>query len=66
MFDDKKITKEKVKDLLYAVQNEFENEIGDFDYNGRELTCDDINMLCYYVNCFVNKVNLMIDDYLED
>lgn len=67
MFENKKITKEKVKDLLYAVQNEFDNELGyDFDYNDRELTDDDLNMLSYYLNCFVNKVDLVIDDELED
>ena len=67
MFEDKKITKERVKDLLYAVQNEFDNELGyDFDYNDRELTDDDLNMLSYYLNCFINKVNLVIDDELED
>jgi len=53
MFEDKKITKERVKDLLYAVQNEFDNELGyDFDYNDRELTDDDLNMLSYYLNCY--------------
>lgn len=67
MFENKKITKEKVKDLLYAVQNEFDNELDyDFDYNDRELTDDDLNMLSYYLNCFVNKVDLVIDDELED
>ena len=67
MFENKKITKEKVKDLLYAVQNEFDNELDyDFDYNNRELTDDDLNMLSYYLNCFVNKVDLVIDDELED
>lgn len=67
MFEDKKITKEKVKDLLYAIQNEFDNELDyDFDYNDKELTDDDLNMLSYYLNCFINKVNLVIDDELED
>ena len=67
MFENKKITKEKVKDLLYAVQNEFDNELDyDFDYNDRELTDDDLNMLSYYLNCFVNKVDLVIDDELEN
>lgn len=67
MFENKKITKEKVKDLLYAVQNEFDNELDyDFDYNNRELTDDDLNMLSYYINCFVDKVDLLIDDELED
>lgn len=60
------MSKEKIKDLLYKVQNEFENEIGDYDYNGRELTNDDINMLCDYINCFVGKTYLLIDEYDDE
>lgn len=34
MFEDKKITIEKVKDLIYALQNEFDNEL-DYDYTSK-------------------------------
>lgn len=27
MFEDRNITKEKIKDILYAVRNEFDNEL---------------------------------------
>lgn len=67
MFEDKKITIEKVKDLIYRVQNEFDNELDyDFDYNGRELTDDDFCLMSYYLNCFVGKLELVIDDELEN
>ena len=35
MFEDKKITIEKVKDLIYELQNEFDNEL-DYDYKNYE------------------------------
>lgn len=31
MFENKEITKEKIKDIMYAVRNEFENEVDDID-----------------------------------
>ena len=34
MFEDENITKEKIKDILYAVRNEFENEL-DYDYENK-------------------------------
>ncbi|MBO7614811.1 MAG: hypothetical protein J6T15_03850 [Bacilli bacterium] len=67
MFEDTKITIDKMKDLLYAVQNEFDNELDyDFDYNGREITDDDINLMTYYLKCYVDKVYAVMDDELED
>ena len=66
MFEDKKITKEKVKDLLYALQNEFDNEL-DFEYTSdykKEITNDDLNMLVECIERFVHKVELTIDDEL--
>ena len=67
MFEDTKITIDKMKDLLYAVQNEFDNELDyDFDYNGREITDDDINLMTYYWKCYVDKVYAVMDDELED
>lgn len=65
--EEKKLTKEEIKDLLYQIQNEFDNELDfDFDYNGRELTQDDLDMLSYYLDCFVNKMYSIIDDYVVD
>ena len=47
MFEDKKITKEKVKDLLYNVQNEILNEL-DFDYESqfkKDITKNDLEII---------------------
>ena len=67
MFEDKRITIEKVKAILYSLQNEFNNELDyDYDYNGRELTEDDLNMLSFCIDNFVEKAYLVIKDELED
>lgn len=64
MFEDKRITVEKVKDLIHRVRNEFDNEgLVDFDYN-RSLTDNDFTLISYYLMCFVNKLELVIDDEL--
>lgn len=53
----------KVKDIIYKAQNEFCEELDfDYDYNGRELTEDDLNMLEECVNNFSRKLTLLIDD----
>jgi hypothetical protein len=68
MFDDKNITKEKVKTLLYSVRNEFDNEL-DFDYESdykEDFTNNDLNMMIELLDRFLHKVNLVIDDELED
>lgn len=52
----------EIKDLLYQVQCEFENEIDSYEYNGRELCEDDINMLFHFLQCYVGKMYAMIDD----
>lgn len=53
----------KVKDIIYKAQNEFCEELDfDYDYNGRELTEDDLNMLEECVNNFARKLTLLIDD----
>ena len=67
MFENKKITIEKVKEIIYKLVNEFDNELDyDYDYNDRELTNDDLNMLSCCVSNFANKLELVIDDELED
>lgn len=67
MFEDKKITIEKVNDLLYTIRNEFENEIDwyESDYK-KELTEEDINIMFEMLDRFLNKVELVIKDELED
>ena len=67
MFEDKKITKEKVKDLLYNIQNEVFNEL-DFDYESeykKDITQNDLNMLIEFMGKFVDKLELTIDDEFE-
>lgn len=68
MFEDRKITKEKIKDLLYNVRNEFDNEL-DYEYEtetGKELTDTDFEVMTEYLDRFLDKVNMLIDDELED
>lgn len=68
MFENKKITTEKVKDLLYNLQNEFENEL-DFDYQSEykeKLEEQDFNIMLEFLERFVNKAELLINDELED
>lgn len=67
MFENKKITKEKVKDLLYNIQNEVFNEL-DFDYESeykKDITQNDLNMLIEFMAKFVDKLGLTIDDEFE-
>lgn len=62
------VEKEKVKDLLYNIRNEFENEL-DYDYeteSGKELTDSDFEIMTEYLDRFLDKVNLCLDDELED
>ena len=63
MFEDKKITVEKVKDLIYRVQNEMDDN---FVYEVRELNDSDFELMSYYLNCFVEKLGLVINDELCD
>ena len=68
MFEDKKITIEKVKDLVYALQNEFDNEL-DYDYKSKykaELTETDFNIMFEFLERFIGKFDLSIVEELED
>ena len=68
MFEDKKITIEKVKDLIYELQNEFDNEL-DYDYKSKykvELTETDFNIMLEFLERFVGKFELSIVEELED
>ena len=68
MFENKKITIEKVKDLVYALQNEFDNEL-DCDYKSKykaELTETDFNIMLEFLERFIGKFELSIVEELED
>ena len=66
MFEDKRITKEKVKDIIYSVLNEFENELDlDYEFIDRVITNEDLNMISDGVEKFVNKLELVINNELE-
>lgn len=68
MFEDKKITIEKVKDLIYALQNEFDNEL-DYDYTSKykaEFTETDFNIMLEFLERFIGKFELSIAEELED
>lgn len=68
MFENKKITIEKVKDLIYALQNEFDNEL-DYDYKSKykaELTETDFNIMLEFLERFIGKFELSIVEELED
>ena len=57
------MSKEEVKDLIYRVENEFNNELDfDYDYNGRELTDDDLDMIGNAITNFSRKLELCVDD----
>ena len=59
----KMMSKEEIKDLIYRVEQEFNNELDyDYDYNGRELTDDDLNMIENAISNFASKLNLCVDD----
>ena len=68
MFENKKITIEKVKDLVYALQNEFDNEL-DYDYKSKykaELTETDFDIMLEFLERFIGKFELSIVEELED
>ena len=68
MFENKKITIEKVKDLVYTLQNEFDNEL-DYDYISKykaELTETDFNIMLEFLERFIGKFELSIVEELED
>ena len=53
--------------MIYRVQNEFDNEMDDnFVYEVRELNDSDFELMSYYLNCFVEKLGLVINDELCD
>lgn len=66
MFDDKKITKEKINTILYAVYNEYENEIDTIeDVFGKEITNEQLDFAFEFLRKYIDKVELVIDDELK-
>ena len=67
MFEDRNITKEKIKDILYAVRNEFENEVSDIDdIFEDEITDREIDLMFKFLDMFIDKTNMFIDDEVKD
>lgn len=58
--------KEEIKELIYALQNAVENE--DLEYaefngiKGTDLTERELGLMSAYLDKFVNKLYLLIDD----
>lgn len=60
------MNKQAIKDLLYDIENEFDNEIDDYTSEIKDvLTSDDLRIMSEYLYRFVCKCNIMIDDYEE-
>lgn len=53
---------EEMKDLIYDVYLEFENEITDFNYKGRELSQEEIIVSLDILKQFMNKLDMMLDN----
>lgn len=67
MFEDENITKEKIKDILYAVRNEFENEVSDIDDTFEDKITDrEIDLMFKFLDMFIDKTNMVIDDEVKD
>lgn len=63
----KKGTAEKIKDLIYNVYNEFENELDDYTSKVKDnLTDEDFKIMLEFLDRFVDKVKLVINDEIED
>lgn len=59
-----KITSEKIKDLLYATYNEFENEL-DYDYISEykeDLTDTDFNIMLEFLERYIDKMENYINE----
>lgn len=57
------MNKQEIKELIHSVEQEFDNELDfDYDYNGKKLTDDDLNMISNAISDFCRKLCLVIDD----
>ena len=67
MFNNREITKSKIKDILYAVRNEFENEIDNIDeVIETKITDRELNLMFKFLDMFINKIEVVIDDEVDD
>lgn len=57
---------EEVKDLIYDIYLDFENEITDFTYKGRELSQEEVDVSLDLLKHFMNMLDMKLDDKLED
>ena len=57
---------EEVKDLIYDIYLDFENEITDFTYKGRELSQEEVDVSLDLLKHFMNMLDVKLDDKLED
>lgn len=65
MFENKEISIEKVKRILYAVKNEFENDIDSIDdCFDKTLTDEQIDFAFEFLNSYIDKVEMVLDDEL--
>jgi hypothetical protein len=63
------LEREQIKNLIYDTQNEFSNEIDNYESeSGKELTDTDFEIMEEYLSCFCNKLYAYIDsgDYEEE
>lgn len=61
------MSKEKIKDLLYDIRNEFCNELQE-DYISevkKYLDEDDYELMIEFLDRYVDKMYIIIDDYEE-
>lgn len=57
------IDKEKVKDILYNVYNEYENELSEYESKyKKDLTTRDFAIMFELLERYMGKVNLLIDE----
>ena len=67
MFDNEEITIDKVKDILYAVKSEFENEIDDIeDVFDKEISDESIDFAFELLERYIDKTEMVLNDELED
>ena len=64
--DVREVRQEKIERILYAVQSEFENEVDSIsDIFGRKISDKELDFGFELLNNYINKVKLIIKDYLE-
>ncbi len=67
MFDNKEITIDKVKDILYAVKSEFENEVDEIeDVFDKEISDESIDFAFELLERYIDKMENVLNDELED